>query len=178
MFLPIQDLIAKAKLKGVAINIHARGEEQLNVVITPQLPNATETAHLKTSDDVDNYFALREALSSPLVFNGSPDELAADIGQFIDSLSPSMERASETLSATAQAAKLDAASASAATAQKTASKAPKSASKGKKAEQTSKATSSTAKTDNATGASSEKDKAATEQKPQDSFSDFDNLDSI
>lgn len=176
MFLSIQELIAKAKLKGVAVNIHARGEDQLNVVITPQLPDASDTAHLKDGDDANQYFSLREALSSPLVFTGSPDELSADIGQFIDALSPSAERASQTMTATAQSAKLDAVNATAKASSKTA-KSSKKGAKAKKAEapdmqkepqQTSPAGADTKSVEPKT----------TETKPNDTFADFDNLDSI
>lgn len=179
MLLPIQELIAKGKFAGVAVNIHPTESNQLSVVITAKLPPMQDTAHLQkdasTKADRDAYFAVREALATPLVFTGDTDTLEADIASFIDSISDSMERASEAMKSSAVAAKLDAASTKAASTKKE-----KSTNKGKKADTKGKDKAPAAKKDapEETTSSSDGTQEQSEPKSPDSFADFDSIDSI
>jgi PRTRC genetic system protein E len=183
MLLQLQDLINKGKFAGVAVNVHPIGDGELSVIVTAQLPPINEKAHLitdsATQEARDAYFSVREALSTPLVFKGAADELDADIAQFVDSITENMERASEAMSTSAVAAKLDAAASQASTTKKKAEK------KASAATAASKPTSKAADANSDKPSDKPKDKAdsaSTEDKapakPQDTFADFGDIDTI
>lgn len=174
----LMNLITQGGLKGINVTIRPHGADDLFVMLSPELTSFNdETAHVK--DDSDAYFAIRSALAQGVHFVGDVNAIDTQIQSFVATAVESYKKATDSMTATAVAAKLDAASQTAndatkkaeakkAPAKKADSKAPKTAKK----EETPKAQA-------AEEAPQEPEKAPASEVPaQDSFSAFDDIDSI
>src|SRR5690554_130631 len=161
----LMNLITQGGLKGINVTIRPHGADDLFVMLSPELTSFNdEAAHVK--GDSDAYFAIRSALAQGVHFVGDINAIDTQFQSFVATAVESYKKATDSMTATAVAAKLDAAS-------QTANDATKKAEEAKKAP-AKKADSKAPKTAKKEETPQEPEKAPA----QDSFSAFDDIDSI
>lgn len=175
----LMNLITQGGLKGINVTIRPHGADNLFVMLSPELTSFNdETAHVK--GDSDAYFAIRSALAQGVHFVGDVNAIDTQIQSFVATAVESYKKATDSMTATAVAAKLDAASQTANDATKKAEEAKKAPAKkaDSKAPKTAKKE-ETPKAQAAEESPQEPEKAPASEAPaQDSFSAFDDIDSI
>lgn len=113
MLTKLNELIAKGGFTGMNVAVRPLSDTELSVIVTAQATALKGDSHIKEDNALDTYYALRQALVTPQVFSGTPEQIDAQITEFVDTIGDSVQSASEQLSSIAKAAKLDAATAQA-----------------------------------------------------------------
>lgn len=177
-------LITQGGLKGVNVTVRPYGDDKLFVMLSPELNSFNdEKAHVDTKSD--SYYAIRSALSQAVQFVGTAEEVDSQLASFVAGAAQSYNKAVESMSAVAVAAKLDAASdtakAAATTAEPKAEKKPaKGKDKGKQPEAKPEPKAAAKEPEKAPEqpATATEEPAAPASPKQDSFAAFDDIDSI
>jgi len=189
----LNELIAKGGFTGINIAVRPLSESELSVIVTAQATPLQGDSHIKEDSMLDTYYALRQALVTPQVFSGTPEQIDTQVAEFVDTIGDSVQSASEQLSSVAKAAKLDAATAKAKSdteksakkdtkksEKKSASKkASEKPSEPKKADDNKQADAKAEKADSSEQAQpNDESQSKSESQPTDTMAMFDDVDSI
>lgn len=193
MLKSLNELIAKGGFTGINVAIRPLTDTEVSVIVTAQATPLKGDSHIKEDATVDAYYALRQALVTPQVFSGTPEQIDAQIAEFVDTIGDSVQSANEQLTSIAKAAKLDAATAQAKSdTEKSKKKDAKKSEKKPASKKASEKPSEPKKSDSKKSASNEAEQpstseqaqtnddsqANTESQPTDTMAMFDDVDSI
>jgi len=109
MLTKLNELIAKGGFTGMNVAVRSLSGTELSVIVTAQATPLKGDSHIKEDTTLDTYYALRQALVTPQVFSGTPEQIDVQVTEFVDTIGDSVQNASEQLSVIGKAAKLDAA---------------------------------------------------------------------
>jgi len=184
----LNELIAKGGFTGINIAVRPLSESELSVIVTAQATPLQGDSHIKEDSMLDTYYALRQALVTPQVFSGTPEQIDTQVAEFVDTIGDSVQSASEQLSSVAKAAKLDAATAKAKSdteksakkdTKKSEKKASEKPSEPKKADDNKQADAKAEKADSSEQAQpNDESQSKSESQPTDTMAMFDDVDSI
>ena len=193
MLKSLNELIAKGGFTGINVAIRPLTDTEVSVIVTAQATPLKGDSHSKEDATVDAYYTLRQALVTPQVFSGTPEQIDAQIAEFVDTIGDSVQSANEQLTSIAKAAKLDAATAQAKSdTEKSKKKDAKKSEKKPASKKASEKPSEQKKSDSKKSASNEAEQpstseqaqtnddsqANTESQPTDTMAMFDDVDSI